>query len=134
MAWKIWRRRNELIFNIEFEHPNRVVRDAQQDLQQLLEMEKQQVMLLGIESSLAAKWEPPPLNTYKLNGDAAVNKIYSRIGICVIARDYAGKAITTLRIKRSLFPEPLLAKSYGALQATIFGLELELRKETLYIF
>lgn len=53
---------------------------------------------------------------------------HPKIGIGVIARDYEMKVIATLRMNKNLFPNPLLAKSYEALQATIFGLELGLRK------
>ncbi|KAG7980108.1 hypothetical protein I3843_05G164600 [Carya illinoinensis] len=128
VAKKIWLRMNELIFNTKFKHPNRVVREAQQTLQQILEMKKQHVISTNPMCSTANKWKPPPLNTYKLNLDAAVDKAHSIIGIGVIAQDYEGKVIATLRTKRSMFLDPLLVESYGILQATIFGLQLGLRK------
>lgn len=67
------------------------------------------------------------MNIYKLNWDIAVDKVHSKIGINVIARDCEGKVIATLRMKMSLFPYPLLAESYGTVQDTIY---LWIRAET----
>ncbi|XP_042939476.1 uncharacterized protein LOC122274506 [Carya illinoinensis] len=73
-------------------------------------------------------WKPSPMHTYKLNWDAALDRIQSRIGIGVVVRDYEGRILATMRKNKCLFPDPLLAEAYGTLQATTFGLELGLRK------
>lgn len=62
-----------------------------------------------------------------LNWDVAIDKTLCKIGIGVIARDWQGRVIaTTMRMNRSLFPDPLLAETFGAFQATIFGSKLGL--------
>ncbi|PON48113.1 hypothetical protein TorRG33x02_321240 [Trema orientale] len=45
------------------------------------------------------RWLPPPLNTIKMNSDAAVHPSGGGIGIAVIFRDHTGSVIATLSKK-----------------------------------
>lgn len=73
-------------------------------------------------------WEPPPIDFVKLNWDAAVNRVHYKVGIGIAARDNEGNILATLRKRQDLFPNPLLAKTFAALQSATLGSELGLRK------
>ncbi|XP_040987665.1 uncharacterized protein LOC121235382 [Juglans microcarpa x Juglans regia] len=62
-------------------------------------------------------WQAPPVDWFKINWDGAADKAKGLIGIGVVIRDSSGQVITTMRQRIKLYPNPLLAESYGALQA-----------------
>lgn len=47
--------------------------------------------------------------------------------LALAVRDREGNVLATKRMQREFCYDPLLAKSFGALQATVFGRELSLR-------
>lgn len=77
--------------------------------------------------NLACKWENPPKEVCKINWDAVVDKLHCKVGIEIIARDCERKIMATKRMQSDLFPNPLLAESFGAFQATIFGAKIRLK-------
>ncbi|XP_041016139.1 uncharacterized protein LOC121258659 [Juglans microcarpa x Juglans regia] len=76
--------------------------------------------------SATANWKAPPLNWFKLNWDGSVDKMQGFIRVGVAVRDSAGQIIATMRLRKHLFPNPLLVEAYGVLQAIKFGLDLGL--------
>lgn len=51
-----------------------------------------------------------------------------KVGVDAILRDWEGTIITTIRMNRDLFPDPLLGESSTTLQAIIFCKDLGLMK------
>ncbi|XP_041017915.1 uncharacterized protein LOC121260135 [Juglans microcarpa x Juglans regia] len=125
VASKIWWRRNNLVFKCVFAHPKVIVQKARSILDVLNEE-------LGCSSSKvctsAKVWQAPPSNWLKTNWDSAIDKARGIIGVGVVVRDSTGKIIATMRTKKHLFPDPLLAESFGALKIVQFGLKLGLTK------
>ncbi|XP_035551020.1 uncharacterized protein LOC118349632 [Juglans regia] len=115
VARKIWWRRNKLIFEGSFAHPNAVVREARGILDLLIEEESRQDH--GQANTLEEDWQAPPSNWVKLNWDSAVDKAKGVIGVGVAVRDSFGYTIATMRTNKHLFPDPLLAEAFGALKA-----------------
>ncbi|KAF5458407.1 hypothetical protein F2P56_022435 [Juglans regia] len=76
-------------------------------------------------------WQAPLVDWYKINWDGAVHKDKGLIGIGVVIRDRSGQVIATLRQKEKLYPDPLLAESYGALQAVKLAREIGLHQVIL---
>lgn len=70
---KIWAKRNDVVHGGDFQHPNRIVIEARELLQQFS-------VELGGNSAIVApqmavnpllRWHPPPFGRYKLNWDVA---------------------------------------------------------------
>ncbi|XP_042966548.1 uncharacterized protein LOC122300136 [Carya illinoinensis] len=131
VVWRLWKRRNEWIFQEIFTNPTSILKQVNQKLQELKVLynnpsntsERQE----GREG-IVEFWKPPPNNFYKINWDAAVDHKKCRVGVGVIVRNWEGQVMGTMRTNNSLFPDPHLAEAYGALQAVSLGTELGLRK------
>ncbi|KAF5442049.1 hypothetical protein F2P56_036930, partial [Juglans regia] len=124
VARKIWWRRNKFLFEGTFAHPNAVVREARGTLDLLIEEESR--LGRGQTNTQVEDWQAPPSNWIKLNWDSAVDKANGVIGVGVAVRDSLGYTIATKKTNKLLFPNPLLAKAFGALKAVQFGVELGL--------
>ncbi|KAF5447865.1 hypothetical protein F2P56_033383 [Juglans regia] len=91
-AYKVWRKRNTLVFEEKFEDPLRVVLSA---------------------SHLSKEFK-------EANWDASVDRLSSRVGVGVVVRNWEGRVIAILRAPRKLFPNAKLAESVAALRAVLF--------------
>lgn len=78
-----------------------------------------------------ATWECLPIGFCKINWDVAVDRLNFTIGIGVAVRDEKGDFLATMRKKKLLNPDPLIAKATGTLIAVNFGIELGMRKVVL---
>ncbi|XP_040996051.1 uncharacterized protein LOC121242225 [Juglans microcarpa x Juglans regia] len=119
IAWMIWKRRNDLIFNNTFTHLNSLTQQAKvfiKELSQLQHATKFPTPDLGRSS----QWEAPPRGKLKLNWDVALEKNNCKVGVGAVIRDWEGTVKATMRKKHDLYPDPLLAEAYALLQATIF--------------
>ncbi|KAF5454991.1 hypothetical protein F2P56_024611 [Juglans regia] len=128
-ARRIWWRRNSFIFKKGFTHPNHIVREARTTLNMMAEKKTDQCNTQA--SPTVIHWKAPPVDWYKVNWDGAVDKVKGLIGIGVVIRDRSGQVIATLRQKEKLYPDPLLAESYGALQAVKLAREIGLHQVIL---
>ncbi|KAF5465143.1 hypothetical protein F2P56_015174 [Juglans regia] len=126
IARKIWWRRNSFIFKKEFVHPNLIVREARAVLKMLSEKNLDQCT--NQVSPPTVSWQAPPMEWFKINWDGAVDKGKGLIGIGVVIRDSFGQVIATMRQRKKLYPDPLLAESYGALQAVKVAWEIGLKQ------
>lgn len=63
---------------------------------------------------------------YKVNWDAAMDRLHCRVAIGVIVRYWTGQVIATLRSRRDLFPDAMLAEIVTALKAVILYNQLNL--------
>ncbi|XP_040994328.1 uncharacterized protein LOC121240868 [Juglans microcarpa x Juglans regia] len=126
VASKIWWRRNNLVFKGVFAHPKVIAQDARSILDMLNEEASNQGCSSNKICTSADVWQAPPSNWLKMNWDSAVDNARGIIGVGVAVRDSTGKIIATMRTKKHLFPDPLLAEAFGALKIVQFGLELGL--------
>ncbi|XP_041004142.1 uncharacterized protein LOC121249507 [Juglans microcarpa x Juglans regia] len=124
VAKKIWWRRNSFIFKGSFVHPNAIIKEARSLLEMLNEESSNQDSVQTCNSDM--DWQAPPSNWIKMNWDSAVDKAKGIIGVGVAVRDNLGQIIATMRTKKHIFPDPLLAEAFGALKTVQFGLELGL--------
>ncbi|XP_035546543.1 uncharacterized protein LOC118348606 [Juglans regia] len=122
VASKIWWRRNTLIFKGVFAHPKVIVQEARFILDELVE----ERCRAGMVCNSAEVWQAPKTNWVKMNWDSAVDKARGIVGVGVAVRNSSGSIIATLRTKKPLFPDPLLAETFGALKTAQFGMELGL--------
>ncbi|XP_042958135.1 uncharacterized protein LOC122293694 [Carya illinoinensis] len=125
VAWKIWRRRNDLVFNQTFSSPQLIVRQANQKIEDLNALFSQQTTNpTNIPQSI--QWSAPPVNVYKINWDSAVDKVNCKVGVGTIIRDWKGRVIACMRMCISLFPDPYLAEAIGALHSVKLALDIGL--------
>lgn len=115
VARRIWLRKNDFVFISFLTHPrNHVVLHSKQILQEMKVIQVERTSSPEAISNQPQCWTPPQ-NSINLYWDAAINKALYKIGIGAIAKDLEGTIMATLRMNRSLFPNPLLAKTFVAL-------------------
>ncbi|KAG6627185.1 hypothetical protein CIPAW_15G109000 [Carya illinoinensis] len=103
-AWKIWKRRNEVVFGNTLSHPssiNQSVKLLMDDLHQA----HQPVRQCSSPSSVLLAWEAPPQGKLKINWDAGLDKASCKVGVGAVVRNWEGK---------------VLATAYAAHQAALF--------------
>ncbi|XP_042990668.1 uncharacterized protein LOC122317666 [Carya illinoinensis] len=118
-AWKIWKRRNEVVFSNTLSHPssiNQSVKLLITDLDQAHQPARQ----CSPPSSVLLAWEAPPQEKLKTNWDAGLDKASCKVGVGAVVRNWEGKVLATMRMNHSLYPDPFLAEAYAAHQAALF--------------
>ncbi|XP_041025442.1 uncharacterized protein LOC121265841 [Juglans microcarpa x Juglans regia] len=128
VARKIWWRMNSFIFKKGFSHPNLMVREARSVLDMMAKKNLDQCSNDNQASFPIASWQAPPVNWFKINWDGAVDKANGLIGVGVAIKDSSSQIIATMRQGKKLYPDPLLAESYGALQAVKMAWEIGLHQ------
>jgi hypothetical protein len=129
-AKKIWARRNAVIHEEDFQHPNILVREAREALELASGQENEDTgtttpSINVVETQV--KWRPPPFGCYKLNWDVALDFQNKLMGIGVVVRDHQGEIMAALRRRVTCSPAPIQAESAGALAAAEFSRDLGLQ-------
>ncbi|XP_041004083.1 uncharacterized protein LOC121249437 [Juglans microcarpa x Juglans regia] len=73
-------------------------------------------------------WSPLPMNVYRANWDASVDRINSRMGVGMVVRNWEGLVTATLRSSRSLFPDAKLAEAMATLKVVLFCKQLRISR------
>ncbi|XP_042972810.1 uncharacterized protein LOC122304618 [Carya illinoinensis] len=79
----IWLRRNKLIFEGSFMHPNLVVKQASISLASYKEAQGNKKATPQASSTHTSGWSPPSLGSIKINWDAAVDVSQAKVGIAL---------------------------------------------------
>ncbi|XP_035540266.1 uncharacterized protein LOC118344236 [Juglans regia] len=128
-AYHVWKRRNVLVFEEKFENSSRVAQSALQMTKEFKEAnDSKQTDVEPVSSIGTETWRPPPMNVYKANWDASVDRVSCRMGVGVVVRNWEGHVIATLRSSRSLFPDAKLAEAVATLRAVLFCKQLEISR------
>lgn len=128
VARGIWFRRNKLVFERAFSHPDDVFSAAInfiREYKKRLVKDKplvQSEMNLGVSRDIAT-WSPPPYGFIKINWDTAINKTKGWIGMGIIARDYLGNCLGIRSLTKFLQADAKTAESLAALEAVQFAKE-----------
>ncbi|XP_042939343.1 uncharacterized protein LOC122274364 [Carya illinoinensis] len=131
IARSIWLRRNKLLFEGSFLHPNILLRQASQSLEEFKIAQASKKVKTQVASIHPSRWTPPPSNWVKINWDAAVNVDQGRIGIGLVARDHEGSILATKKLSVPSLAEPVLAEALGAFHAASMARELGLNSVML---
>ncbi|XP_040986476.1 uncharacterized protein LOC121234574 [Juglans microcarpa x Juglans regia] len=110
VASKIWWRRNTLVFKGIFAHPKVIMHEARTTLDVLDEENSNHGARANMICTSAET--------------CAIDKARGLVGVGVVVRNSSGRIIATLRTKKHLYPDPLLAEAFDALKTVQFGLEL----------
>lgn len=109
VAWKLWRRRNDWVFNQTFSRPQNLMKQANQKIEDLAVINFQVPANPLTSPSQTHQWLPPPPAVYKVNWDSGVDKVHCKMGVGAIIRDWEGRVIACMRMCRPLYPDPYLA-------------------------
>jgi len=127
IARKIWLRRNALIFDGKFAHPDVVFDEAKVSLLEFKRCNTKERCSQRAENSVssakATSWFPPPRGTIKINWDASLNIKRGWIGLGVIARDNNGFFLGARSVTKQVSADPNLAEAMAALLALQFSKE-----------
>ena len=116
IARRIWLRRNSLIHEGIFAHPNEIIHSANTALsdfhqgQELFTTGESQVI-----PSLSCTWTAPPLGWVKANWDAAIMEKTGLVGLGVVIRDHQGNMVAAKSLTRTGLLEPVIAEAVAAL-------------------
>jgi ribonuclease HI len=118
MTRRIWLRRNKLLHEGIFSHPDSVVSHATEALR---EYHQVQAATQSVETPAGppptGKWEAPPLGWHKVNWDAALGKQQGRMGSGVVVRDHLGRVVAARSVTRQGDFEPAAAEAMAAFLA-----------------
>ncbi|KAF5451826.1 hypothetical protein F2P56_026891, partial [Juglans regia] len=120
VVWKLWKRRNAMIFENIFSPPLVLFNQAIQRLSEIHASFQSQQIRISIPTSSSSCCMRPPQGIVKINWDASVDKHLYLAGFVVVVRDSEGHVLATMRIKQNLLLDPHLAESY----ASKFAMEL----------
>jgi hypothetical protein len=98
IARRIWLRRNKLIFESSFSHPQIIYSEAVAQLEEYQRCNKKGDYLASVENlqtipSPQIGCCPPPVGLIKVNWDASINTIKEWVGIGILARDHSGNVL-----------------------------------------
>lgn len=115
----IWMRRNEVLHQNKFSHPSSIVLKAREEMMHLFRLaqplNKQVTARSFCERGKVC--QRPRTGTYKINWDAACCKGKTKIGVGVIARNWLGQVMETLRAFKQISVEPFEAEAYPLVMA-----------------
>jgi ribonuclease HI len=128
VARKLWLRRNSLVFEGIFRHPNEVLEEAIVALEDFrrcndLETQKAKLPVVANNSGLD-RWSPPSFGEFKVNWDASINSKDKCIGIGIVVRDSLGEVVGARCILQKIDLDPKAAESMAALKAVLFCKEV----------
>ncbi|XP_042939454.1 uncharacterized protein LOC122274482 [Carya illinoinensis] len=127
VAWRIWKRMNEVVFQEEFTSPKLLLKQTSRKPQDLRLLNHKPSSSLNSEIDPLAQWLAPPIGYYKINWDATMDNQKCKVGISIVIRDWEGKVMATMRMNKFLSPDAHLAEAVAALHPILLGIELGLR-------
>jgi hypothetical protein len=119
IARRIWFRRNLVVHDGEFSHPNNVIRvsatfinDYRNSLQRMGDFDSLQTTR---EVPALVRWVPPPFSIYKINCDVALDNKNGRMGVGLVIKDSNGKVYAAASQVVDFIVDPVVGESIAAL-------------------
>jgi hypothetical protein len=128
IARRIWLRRNEVIHDGKFAHPNLIVHQANQ-IGEIVHTFKAKQRDLAPSSGVATSygWKAPSQDSLKINWDAGVDLKRGRVGLGVIIRDHQGRMWASQSRTIRGFLDPITGEIMAALMAVHLCREMGIR-------
>ncbi|XP_062166249.1 uncharacterized protein LOC133872693 [Alnus glutinosa] len=128
LAQRIWLRRNTLVFEGTFAHPDTVYKEGANSLNEFKRCnEKESIELSprGTEPiSRPSSWIPPPSGIFKVNWDASLGLKKGCIGLGVNVRDCNGVCLGARSVTKQMKVDPKTTEVMTALFAMHFSKEM----------
>jgi ribonuclease HI len=109
IARRIWFRRNSVVHDGEFIHPNEIMKISDFDS-----------VLKTRAGTAIVRWVPPPSSFFKINCDVALDNKNGRMGIGLLIRDSKGKVYATASQVVDFIVDPVVGESIAALKVVEF--------------
>ncbi|XP_042964613.1 uncharacterized protein LOC122298827 [Carya illinoinensis] len=127
VAWRLWKRMNELVFQKEFTNPLIILKQTRQKLQDLRLLQSNTSISTARQVGCVEpmnQWKAPPNGHYKINWDAIIDQKKCRMGIGTIIHNWEGQVMCTMRLNKPLFLDPNLAEAYAAPHVVLLRQEI----------
>jgi ribonuclease HI len=125
IAKGIWTRQNGVVFGEDLIHPDVLIREASNSLQQFRLTKEYKDLESNLERRMEnEKWKSPPTGMYKVNWDIAIDANMKRMGLGIIIRDEKRRVAAALSKTLESFQEPTFGEAMGARGAIEFSREL----------
>ena len=108
----------------EFIHPNRVMFETKESVEQFLLAQQKNDEEVETESHEEAKWKPPTQGRCKVNWDIAVDNQNCCMGVGAILRDDEGRVLAAVSKTLRFCYEPVAGEAVAALYAAEFTRDL----------
>ncbi|KAG6713194.1 hypothetical protein I3842_05G140200 [Carya illinoinensis] len=118
VMWKIWKRRNLVVFENLFTHSLVLHNQATQRLIDIKTSNKAQQVSASTSTNVLSCWAPSPQGIIKVNWDVLVDKQLSLASFGAVAGDNEGHVLASMRMKQSLILDPFIAESLATLHAS----------------
>ncbi|XP_040987657.1 uncharacterized protein LOC121235374 [Juglans microcarpa x Juglans regia] len=127
IAKAIWHRRNTWLFEQQFHPPSQVSKLVQAEMASIKLWLENGIKQTKVQEPKNNRWIPPPLDVFKANWDAVIDKGNSWLRIGVIVRNLEGSVMASLCSSMDLIPDPLLGEAVAAQRISSFCAELGLQ-------
>jgi ribonuclease HI len=130
VARQLWLRRNAVVFGGAMVAPSDLVRRAREQFEAVCDAVVTPIPAI-VASSLLTVWQPPPVGHVKINWDASISKQHHKMGVGIVVRDHAGKALVMACATKEFVNNPTMAEAVGAWLAVDLAKRLDLRNVLL---
>lgn len=111
----IWTKRNSLIHQNDFSHPNSIMSRAKEEFQQLKMFQITQSRTLRTQNppTQSVKWQRPSSGFLKPNWDVSCDSKSRKIGIGAIFRNSEDKVIDSVQASRNIITNLVIVEAYA---------------------
>jgi ribonuclease HI len=132
IARRIWLRRNEVMHGGSFQHPNSIVKLAQQATEVYQSLRNgRDVEPTVFTEVIENVWKAPSPGWFKANWDAGIDKKNGRVGLGVIIRNHRGAMVASKSHFINGVMDPTAAEAMAALMAVTFCVEMGIEQVVL---
>jgi hypothetical protein len=114
IAQRLWHRRNQWVFENKFMPPNCLLDGAEESLKNFKEIHALPSISGSRAPAPSASWNPPSVDTVKINWDAAIDKRKNLMGVGIIVRNNLGAVLATQCAVQKFILDPSVAEAIGA--------------------
>jgi ribonuclease HI len=121
IAYKLWLRRNRVVFDDLVLPPSCLLKGATEMLEDFRQSKRVASSIANDRLATSSQWVKPSVGTVKINWDAALCSSKKIKGVGVVARDATGAVKAALCSFLPYVSDPSVAESLGARQAVELG-------------
>ncbi|KAF5447224.1 hypothetical protein F2P56_032792 [Juglans regia] len=109
----LWSKRNRVVIEGKFDSPSKVIQIALSNLKifQKPEDVNEQNREVNSQRRRDAKWLLPGEGVTKINFDATIDKINSRLGMGIVARNHKGELLLSMCVSKEFIGSPELVEA-----------------------
>jgi len=114
IAQRLWHRRNQWVFENKFMPPKCLLDGAEDSMKNFKEIQAFPSISGSRAPAPSVSWNPPNVDTVKINWDAAIDKRKNLMGVGIIVRNNFGAVLATQCAVQKFILDPSVAEAIGA--------------------